>query len=64
MLVITKLRQGGLQNFADSSLLLGHADDCELAAIRSLAADDGPELAEDIENLIAIGKLEAEMRRR
>ena len=64
MLAITKLRDGGLQNFADVSFLLGLADDGELAAVRSLAADDGPELAEDIENLIAIGKLEAEMRRR
>jgi hypothetical protein len=64
MLVITKLGEGGLQNFADVALLLGLADDGELAVVRSLAADDGPELAEDIENLIAIGKLEAEMRER
>jgi hypothetical protein len=64
MLAISKLLDGGLQNIVDVSYLLGVADDGELEVVRSLVAGDGPELLDDIENLIAIGQFEAEMRTR
>jgi hypothetical protein len=64
MLAISKLLDSGLQNIVDASHMLGVADDGELEVVRSLAAGGGPELSDDIENLIAIGQFEAEMRTR
>src|ERR1700682_1103285 len=53
-LAISKVLDGGLQNMVDVSYLLASADDGELSAVRSLAAGEGPELSDDIENLITI----------
>ena len=62
MLAISKLRDGGMQNCADVACLLGVADAGELVDVRALAADQGTEFVEDIENLLIIGNLEDEMR--
>ena len=64
MLAVAKLRNGGVRNIADVTYLLGVADGDELTVVRRLAAGEDSEFADDIENLIAIGQLEAEMRRR
>ena len=57
-LVLTKLRAGRLQDIGDVGRMLGLADDAALADVRRVVSDESAEDAEDLEALIALGRLE------
>lgn len=57
-LVLLKFRAGRVQDLADVTRMLGQADDESLAAARHLFAHYAPNDREDLESLIALGKLE------
>ncbi len=63
LLAITKLHEGGMQNIVDVSYLLGSADSDEVEDVRRLAADEGSQFVDDIEDLLVIGRFEADMHR-
>ena len=57
-LILMKLRSGRLQDLADVTRMLGGADDAALAEVRQVVARYMPDAAEDLESMIALGKLE------
>jgi hypothetical protein len=58
-LVLSKFKAGRLQNIADISRMLGGATDQELTKVRAVFSQyAAPDEIEDLENLIALGKLE------
>lgn len=58
-LVLMKLAASRVQDLADVSRMLGGADTHQLAETRATVREHAPELAEDLESLIQLGKLEA-----
>ncbi|HXG42801.1 MAG TPA: hypothetical protein VNL95_08770 [Dehalococcoidia bacterium] len=59
-LVLTKLLSGRVQDLADITRMLGQADEESLTRVRALIAQHVPDAMEDLESLIALGKLERE----
>jgi hypothetical protein len=57
-LVLMKFCAGRLQDLADISRMLGLADDLSLEAVRDLFKTRAPEGLDDLESLVALGKLE------
>jgi len=57
-LVLMKLQASRVQDVADVTRMLGQVSDEALEAVRAVVARHGPELAEDLESLIALGRLE------
>jgi len=57
-LVLVKLASGWTQDIADISRMLGQADDAALGAVRRAVAEHSADAIEDIESLIALGRLE------
>ena len=57
-LVLMKLDAGRVQDIADITRMLGQADDAALGAVRRALADYAPEDADDVESLIALGRME------
>jgi len=57
-LVLMKLQASRVQDVADVTRMPGQASDEALEAARAVVARHGPELAEDLESLIALGRLE------
>ncbi len=57
-LVLMKFRAGRVQDLADVTRMLGQADNETLASVRRLFARYAPDDREDLESLIALGKLE------
>ncbi|MGH7622409.1 MAG: hypothetical protein ACREMU_08735 [Gemmatimonadaceae bacterium] len=57
-LVLMKLSASRVQDIADVSRMLGHAPADALARVRDTIRAHAPELAEDLESLIALGQLE------
>jgi hypothetical protein len=57
-LVILKLAAGRGQDLVDVQRMLGQADDAALQEVRRVVRLYRPEDAEDLESLIALGKLE------
>ncbi len=57
-LTLMKFRAGRVQDLADVTRMLGQADDETLVAVRRLFARHAPDEREDLESLIALGKLE------
>jgi len=57
-LVLLKLRSSRAQDVADISRMLGQADEPALDAVRRVIAEQMPDAIEDVESLIALGKLE------
>jgi len=58
-LVLMKFQSGRLQDMADISRMLCHADENYLKKIRILFQKYIPDTAEDLESLILLGKLES-----
>ena len=61
-LTMMKTRSGRPQDGADVSRMLARASDAELDRVRAVIAERDPELAEDVESLIVVGKLEMQER--
>ena len=59
-LAMMKIRSGRVQDSADVARMLGAATDEDLGRVRTVVAKHDPELAEDLESLIALGKLQNE----
>ncbi len=59
-LVVMKLQAGRSQDVADVARMLGQADDESLAAVRRVVRAHLPDAADDVESLIALGRLELE----
>lgn len=59
-LVLMKLNASRAQDVADVSRMLGLAGAGALDRVRATLAKHAPELSEDVESLIALGKLETE----
>lgn len=59
-LTIMRVRSGRLQDTGDVSRMLGAATDEDLGRVRAVVTKHDPELAEDLESLIALGKLQNE----
>ncbi len=59
-LVLLKMAAGRGQDLADIQRMLGQADDSALAEVREVTQRFRPEDADDLESLIALGKLEYE----
>ena len=57
-LVLMKLDAGRVQDIADITRMLGQADQAALEAVRRALADFAPEDADDVESLIALGRME------
>ncbi|MGQ9625701.1 MAG: hypothetical protein ACUVV0_02200 [Anaerolineae bacterium] len=57
-LVLMKFQAGRIQDLADAARMLGQADEKALAEVRALFARYAPADIEDLESLIALGKLE------
>ena len=57
-LVLMKLEAGRVQDIADITRMLGQADDDAIKAVRRAIADYAPEDADDVESLIALGRME------
>jgi hypothetical protein len=57
-LVLMKLRSGRVQDLADVTRMLGQANEEMLAAVRELCDRVAPGEREDLESLIALGRLE------
>lgn len=58
-LVLMKLLASRLQDIADVARMLGGAREPDLAQVRAVVAQYAPDLAQDLESLITLGKLEA-----
>lgn len=59
-LSLMKLESGRAQDVADVSRMLGVADEAALTQVRDAVRRYAPDLLEDVESLIALGKLEHE----
>lgn len=59
-LVLMKLESGRLQDVADVTRMLGFADDESIAGVREVIRQYSPEMSEDLESMIELGKLEHE----
>lgn len=59
-LVLMKLLAGRVQDVADVSRMLGRASDEDLERVREVIATHAHDLLEDVESLIALGRLEWE----
>jgi hypothetical protein len=59
-LVLMKLRSGRHQDQADVSRMLGFADAATLNQVREVIKQNAPELHDDVESMIELGKLEHE----
>ena len=59
-LVLMKLLAGRVQDVADVTRMLGHADEEGVAGVRSVIGGHATDLSEDLESLITLGKLEVE----
>lgn len=59
-LVLMKLAAGRVQDLADMTRMLGASDDTLLQQVRSVVQLYAPDALEDIESMIALGKLEFE----
>jgi hypothetical protein len=59
-LVLMKLRSGRSQDVADVVRMLGFAASAAIDAVREAVAGEAPELCEDLESMIQLGKLEHE----
>lgn len=59
-LAMMKIRAGRPQDTGDVTRMLGAATDEELDQVRTVVAEREPDLAEDLESLIVLGKLETE----
>jgi len=59
-LVLSKLQAGRAQDVADVSRMLGAASEGDLGSVRLAVRTYAPDLLEDIESLIALGRLEME----
>lgn len=59
-LVLNKLLASRLQDLADVSRMLGGAAEADLARVRAAIREQAADLVEDLESLIALGKLETE----
>lgn len=57
-LILTKFRAGRVQDLADMSRMLGQAEEKMLGSVRQLFARYAPADLEDVESLIALGRLE------
>ena len=57
-LVLMKLEAGRVQDIADITRMLGQADDDAIKAVRRAIADYAPDDADDVESLIALGRME------
>ena len=57
-LVLMKLDAGRVQDIADITRMLGQADDASLEAVRRALGDYAPEDTDDVESLIALGRME------
>jgi hypothetical protein len=57
-LVVMKLKSGRVQDLADITRMLGGADDAALQAVRSAVQFYVPDAVEDIESMIALGRME------
>jgi hypothetical protein len=57
-LVLMKLQAGRSQDVADVVRMLGFADDRALEKVRTAVRTEAPELADDLESMIELGKLE------
>jgi len=55
-----KLESGRALDVADVVRMLGFADESALADVRSVISDNARELADDLESMIELGKLEHE----
>lgn len=59
-LVLINLESGRALDVADVVRMLGFADESALADVRSVISDNARELADDLESMIELGKLEHE----
>jgi hypothetical protein len=59
-LVLMKLLSGRVQDIADVTRILGGLDDSALGQVEATIRRHGADLSEDLESLIALGKLEYE----
>lgn len=57
-LVLMKLQAGRVQDVADVTRMLGQASEEALDSVRSMLAENDPELFEDLESLVVLGRLE------
>ncbi len=57
-LTLMKLLASRVQDLADVSRMLGLASDADLDRVRSTVREHAPDLADDLESLIALGRLE------
>lgn len=57
-LILMKLEASRLQDIADISRMLGRATDKQLNQVRKVIQEYQPDAVEDVESLIALGKLE------
>lgn len=57
-LVLMKLKAGRLQDTADVGRMLSAASDVQLDAVRALVRQHAPDLLDDLESMLALGKLE------
>ncbi len=58
-LVLMKLSASRAQDVADVARMLGLADDAALTNVRDTVRAYAPDLSDDLESLIALGRLEA-----
>ncbi len=59
-LTLMKLLASRVQDLADVSRMLGLASDADLDRVRSTVREHAPDLVDDLESLIALGRLEME----
>ena len=57
-LILMKMRAGRMQDLADVGRMLGHAEENDIKKIRKVIKAYHPELSEDLESLVVLGKLE------
>lgn len=57
-LVLLKMLAGRMQDLADCSRMLGHADNSTIAEVKRIITLYSPEDLEDLESLIYLGKIE------
>jgi hypothetical protein len=59
-LVLMKLTSGRVHDLGDVTRMLGAAGDEDLARVRKVISERSPELSEDVESIITLGKMEYE----
>jgi hypothetical protein len=59
-LVLMKLLAGRVQDTADVTRMLGAAEAHQVAEVRKIVALNEPNALEDLESLVALGRLERE----